>query len=129
MSIIRHSWYGDQVLRDSVNYNEKQLRRIAVTMQRDIKQSFKGYGVNPETGERNPSPPGEVPAVQTGHLRRSIAQEVERRLWNVAARIGTNVRYGRYLEFGTPKMAPRPWLRPAIDRFRAAALRKFVRTV
>lgn len=58
------------------------------------------YGVNP-------SKPGEPPHVQTGRLRGSIAYEVE---GNVA-RIGTNVIYGRHLELGTSKMAPRPWLR------------------
>ena len=29
--------------------------------------------------------------------------------------MGTNVNYGRFLEFGTVKMAPRPWLRPSLD--------------
>lgn len=55
----------------------------------------------------NPSKPGEPPHVQTGRLRASVAYEVEGKV----ARIGTNVIYGRHLELGTSKMAPRPWLR------------------
>lgn len=58
-----------------------------------------------------PSRPGEPPRKQTGHLRRSIAYEVDRT--NLVARIGTNLAYGRYLELGTRRMAPRPWLRRA----------------
>lgn len=30
--------------------------------------------------------------------------------------VGTAVRYGTFLEFGTIHMEPRPWLRPAMDR-------------
>lgn len=55
----------------------------------------------------NPSKPGEPPRVQTGRLRASVAWEQDGRV----ARIGTNVRYGRFLELGTSRMAPRPWLR------------------
>jgi len=55
----------------------------------------------------NPSKPGEPPHVQTGRLRASVAYEVE----GTVARIGTNVKYGRFLETGSSRMAPRPWLR------------------
>lgn len=55
----------------------------------------------------NPSKPGDPPHVQTGRLRASIAYEVS----GLVARIGTNVKYGRYLELGTSRMLPRPWLR------------------
>jgi hypothetical protein len=30
--------------------------------------------------------------------------------------IGTPLKYGLYLEIGTKKMQPRPWLRPALER-------------
>lgn len=54
-----------------------------------------------------PSRPGEPPRVQRGRLRASVAYEVAEQV----ARIGTNVIYGRHLELGTSRMAPRPWLR------------------
>lgn len=54
-----------------------------------------------------PSRPGEPPRVQRGRLRASVAYEVAEQV----ARIGTNVKYGRILELGSSKMAPRPWLR------------------
>lgn len=59
-----------------------------------------------------PSRPGESPHKQTGELRRSIAKEVDRK--NLVARAGTNKLYGKWLEFGTSKMAPRPWARRAL---------------
>lgn len=33
--------------------------------------------------------------------------------------VGTSVEYGVYLEFGTEKMSPKPWFRPAIREFKA----------
>jgi phage gpG-like protein len=55
-----------------------------------------------------PSKPGDFPARQTGALRSSIAYDVDRQ--NLTARVGTALKYGRWLEFGTRRMAPRPWL-------------------
>ena len=51
------------------------------------------------------------PRVQTGRLRSSITHEVGQ--GEVA--IGSNVYYGKYLEFGTSKMPPYPWLFPSVE--------------
>jgi HK97 gp10 family phage protein len=61
----------------------------------------------------NPSQPGDPPHKQTGHLRRSVAHEVD--ATSLTARVGTNVRYGRFLELGTSNMEARPWLRRALN--------------
>lgn len=59
---------------------------------------------------RDPSRPGEYPKRATGTLRESIAFA-----FTIAGRgteiiWGTNVPYGRHLQIGTRKMAPRPWM-------------------
>lgn len=51
-------------------------------------------------------------AVDTGRLRNSVSHVAEDR----DAIVGTNVEYGPYIEFGTYKMAARPYLRPAIQK-------------
>lgn len=56
------------------------------------------------------SPP-EHPQVQTGRLRASIVHNVS----EGAVEIGSNVYYGKYLEFGTTKHSPYPWLFPAVE--------------
>lgn len=57
--------------------------------------------------------------VQPGNLRREIrARKAKREKWGeVRYKVGMTGRafYGRFLEFGTRKMAARPWLRPAFD--------------
>lgn len=65
---------------------------------RGKRKTFKDY---------EPSAPGEYPRKRTGRLRMSVAFEW---LSDLVARWGTNVPYGRWLEFGTRHMAPRPWM-------------------
>lgn len=64
------------------------------------------------------SAPGEPPRKQTGRLRASVTYEVDPQA--LAARVGTNVKYGKYLELGTKRgIAPRPWLRRALAETQA----------
>jgi hypothetical protein len=68
-----------------------------------------------------PSSPGEPPRKQTGRLQGSITWELSRRgLFGrgLMARVGTNLEYGRYLENGTRRMRPRPWLKRSLDAVR-----------
>lgn len=65
------------------------------------------------------SRPGEPPRKQTGTLQSGIQREVNAAA--MTARVGTNKKnppYPRWLELGTRKMAPRPWLRRSLDENR-----------
>ena len=64
-----------------------------------------------------PSKPGEPPRKRTGTLQKSVAHAIRVEPDAVVARVGTAVRYGYYLEFGTRKMAARPWLRPGFKEY------------
>lgn len=70
------------------------------------------------------SRPGETPTTQIGVLRNSIAYTDAQ---GGVAFVGTGLKYGRWLELGTSKMQPRPWLRrsarEAASRARRAAIR------
>lgn len=48
--------------------------------------------------------------VDTGRLRNSISHAVS----GDSAYIGTNVEYAPYVEMGTVKMSPRPYIKPAV---------------
>jgi len=58
-----------------------------------------------------PSRAGDPPNTQTGRGKGSIAWEL---VSDAIARIGTNIRYMRWLELGTKRMLARPWLRRAL---------------
>ena len=58
------------------------------------------------------SKPGEPPRVQTGVLRRGYTHEIHPTL--PIGRVGTNIPYAKWLEFGTRRMAARPHVRPVL---------------
>lgn len=60
-----------------------------------------------------PSKPGEPPRSDTGRLRDSLF--VRRGADGLSAEVGTELDYGRHLEFGTQDMPARPWLHPAFE--------------
>lgn len=79
-------------------------------------------------GVHRASAPGEPPAVDFGHLRRSIQADVSRlKESNPRARVGTNMKYGPALEYGNPlhRLAPRPYFRPVARAARPKILALF----
>lgn len=60
------------------------------------------------------SVPGEPPHKRSGRLQTSVTWQLGQDSIGLYAIIGSNVEYAEYLELGTDKMAPRPWLRPAL---------------
>lgn len=58
------------------------------------------------------SAPGEPPAPDEGHLRDSVQPG---KATPIEATLDVFAEYGEHLEFGTSRMAPRPFLRPALD--------------
>jgi phage gpG-like protein len=79
-------------------------------------------------GTDGPSRPGEAPRMDSGRLRDSIFARVGAD--GFSAEVGTDLDYGAQLEFGTQRMAPRPWLHPAFEASKSrikARLRKAAR--
>jgi len=60
------------------------------------------------------SAPGDPPTTDTGELQQSIAFEVSAD--GREGKVGTNKAHGLYMEFGTHRVAPRPWLRIAFEQ-------------
>lgn len=95
--------------------------RAAAVVEGAIKGSFgvSGAGGGPIGRVTNiPSAPGSPPNVQTGHLRNSIGYNI---VGPAKARVGTNVEYGLYLEFGTSRMPARPFMGPIVADRRTMA--------
>lgn len=61
------------------------------------------------------SAPGQFPMSDTGRLANSIDFNLPT-AGRLTGEVGTNVIYGRYLEFGTSRMAARPWLLPSFEK-------------
>lgn len=98
------------------------------TAQRNIQRGARTGRVYPAVRGRRGRPhrasaPGEFPKTDTGRLVSSIFAEVD--MSSLVADVGTDIRYGPFLEFGTSKMAARPWLQPSFDERKEAIAARF----
>jgi hypothetical protein len=66
-------------------------------------------------GRHQSSAPGQYPASDTGRLAGGVRMVMPTEA-SMTGQVGTNVAYGPHLEFGTSKMAARPWLLPSFER-------------
>lgn len=103
------------------NYGAFQvdLRKLDKKMKNDIRQATKDTA-------RKISDQAKVnltqnKSVDTGTLRRSMTFVFFER--DSYAEIGTNVMYAPFVEFGTCRMSPKPYLRPAWAKYNAIYVR------
>lgn len=82
-------------------------------MENAIKNGLTAIGMTAEGHAKRNLYPGH--GLDTGRLRNSITFATEKD----AVYIGTNVEYAPYVELGTVKMSPRPYLRPAATDHKA----------
>jgi HK97 gp10 family phage protein len=106
----------DRILRELGGELDAFLDEEAEAIVTDVKQSF---GTSPagRSYERGSvtvvaSQAGYPPNVDTGTLRASIRWE---RSGHLERTVMDGVEYGIYLEDGTERIAPRPFMRPAFD--------------
>lgn len=116
-------------LSETENYVNKELSRAVaescMKVQRTAQEGMtntsidysKVYYTHNKSKGHSPSNAGDYPAIDTGTLRRSISFEVEEKGDAVIGKVGSTIRnpaYPLFLEYGTSKMKPRPWLRPSL---------------
>lgn len=105
---------------------EKKMKLVCAKLTGDIQESMskterdesRSYFTSNKKIPHHPSKPGCPPAPDTGTLRNSIRYRVENRGNEVYGVVGTtqlDPPYGAYLENGTSRMKPRPWLAPAVE--------------
>ncbi len=98
----KFKWYGDKLIREVGLKAFQGMERACLLVENDAKRF---------------SP------VDTGRLRASLTHEIERSKNEVVGRVGTDVEYAVYVEYGTSNMSAQPYLRPALEKNRAAIKR------
>lgn len=101
-------------------------QKVRSDIQNDMAQTprnfEKTYYTHNKKIPHHPSMPENPPAPDTGNLRKSIRYEVHgensNEIYGVVGSTQKDPPYGAYLEYGTDdgKIAPRPWLRPAMQK-------------
>ncbi|MFA5401617.1 MAG: hypothetical protein WC359_14300 [Dehalococcoidia bacterium] len=123
---------------------QENMDKAAIYLVNDVVKSFGSPSAYPEGGVRvgrdqhrqkeknfrqgQHSAPGDPPFVQTGMLRRSITWNAPSKLVRLVGSAlkpqgGGKGSYALCLEYGTNKMAARPYLRPALARCKATLFR------
>lgn len=119
------NFLSNDIIPSVTNFLEKTIKLCCEKVRDDIQFNMahtprdmsKTYYSNNKTKAHHPSLPGNPPAPDSGNLRDSIRYEIEKTGNTVYGIVGTTQKdppYGEYTEYGTSKMAPRPWLRPAM---------------
>jgi len=90
-------------------------------LETDVKTSMAGPKGGLIYGAHQASAPGEAPAVDTGNLIDSVQQTMVKADQGL---LYTNAEYAEYLEFGTTRMANRPFFVPAAEKERREFVRK-----
>lgn len=98
----------------------EEVMSVALDMQADVKRSIargSKTGRVYRRGNRThqASAPGQAPASDTGRLVNSIEFD---KLGMLSAAVGSHLVYALHLEYGTRKMAARPFFRPAVEKMR-----------
>ena len=133
-------WHGKKVTKAIHADARAKVLKAILLMEADVKMSMRkggrtesgvleGKGKNrkdPMTGKKAKrigsyvSKPGEPPRVQSTTLRRSIFHDMHSFLPIGIVGVGKEAPYGKWLEFGTRRMKPRPFMRPSILRIMPA---------
>jgi len=146
---MSHSWTGDSYFAQLKGEVAKNLERAAIFLVEKVKlnlntsQDYKkstDTAISTRSGGKtvhrvvrlrknkgvyfyglDPSASGEFPHKLTGNLQRSITYEMAD--GGQRALVGSGVTYAKFLELGTSKMAPRPFLRPTLNINKDALVR------
>jgi len=106
---------GDDVVHELVTELTLDVHRRAVRgIQRGPASGRVYQKYNPRRTHQA-SAPGEYPASDTGRLASSIEFEPPTNKAKPVGIVGTNLAYGKYLEFKSPAAGGRPWLMRAFN--------------
>lgn len=110
-------WHGEEVI---ARVRAAAMRGIVIGSELVKSEAIRLILSPPKTGRvyrrkgvvHQASAPGEAPANDMGRLANSITTEFQPD--KLTGIIGAHTDYAAYLEYGTSKMEPRPYMRPAL---------------
>ncbi len=88
-------WYGDKLVKEVERKLFDNMEKAVLLVELDAKR---------------------MAPVDTGRLQQSITHEIEKKPKEIIGRVGTNVEYAVYVEYGTSVMSAQPFLRPSLKK-------------
>lgn len=90
------------------------IKKLIGELRTVIEVSMEGSKSGRSYGGHQASAPGDAPAIDTGELFTNMAESTED--GGLTGVLEINTEYAIHLEFGTSKMEPRPFARPAVAK-------------
>ncbi len=133
-----HNFSASDIMAANMQGIERGLRIVMIELQTEMRKTLSkvgsgvGYfgGVKGKGSYRTRSAPGQPPAVDTGTLRNSVQSKPKYIpstgmtsivLTGLVAGVHKDARIPRWLEYGTMRMAARPFIVPSLDAVRPNA--------
>jgi len=109
---------------------EKQVKQIIAKGANDVRntavKNINAHGSSGRTyGSHTASAPNNYPNTDTGYLANNIHVVIEPD--GLGADIESRANYSEHLEFGTSKMAPRPFMQPSLEENRRKIKQAYAR--
>ena len=103
---------GGRLARKLRSLSAQRRRTVAAAVRSDAR--LLRDEVRADLSRSGVSLPGRPPAPRSGRLAESVDTDIAAD--GLSATVGSDLDYGRYLEFGTRRMPARSWLLPAFQR-------------
>ena len=101
-------------------------KEAKLSIQRGGKSGIVYQRYSPKRTHRS-SAPGEPPASDTGYLVNNIKRKMD--MDKLGGEVRSRANYSKYLEYGTSKMMPRPFMFPALEKHRGKIKTRINRAV
>lgn len=111
MPAVDPQW--DKIVRNIQGYARLGVTRLLTSAADGIVNDVKSTMSTFYAGES--SPPGGPPYRRSGYLRGSVQSKIDFKTSTVY--VFDDMRYAHYVEFGTSRMKPRPYLRGGLIRY------------
>ena len=122
VKVIRKSAYDRKVRQYNSEMKTLVKNAALITFNNALMSLQRGKKSGDTVQKYNPrrvhtqSAPGEAPATDTGYLASHLQFKIDSD--GLGADVESTAEYSAYLEFGTSKMAERPFLQPALEEAR-----------
>lgn len=120
MSVTFEHRLLDLLINNTPDHLDQWIRAVGQEMLADVKLSFNTSPAGETYVRRSvahvASQPGYPPNIDTGALRASLRVD---KVGDLHYRLQDGVKYGYWLEIGTPKMRKRPFIVPVVEKWRS----------